>query len=234
MTSEGIAALGDVPRRTAHQEVLDRLRRAILGGTLAPGTPLILSELSKQLGVSRTPIREAIRDLAAEGLVDFDSYRSSIVHTPTLDEAQEIYELRLILEPIAVRRAVANITDEELARARTLHERMLETTELGAWVELNRDFHQTLTDPARSPRLLSIITSLRNAAAIQVALSLRARASQLGQANEDHGRILDAYARRDADAAVDFTQQHLRSTLAVIEAYEQGDAEAAEQPSGAS
>jgi len=224
--AQGIPGLGDVRRRTAHQEVLDRLRRAILGGTLAPGTALILSDLSSQLGVSRTPIREAIRDLTAEGLVDFDSYRSSVVHAPTLDEAQEVYELRLILEPIAVRRAVENITDAELARARELHEAMLATTELGDWVDLNRDFHATLTDPADSPRLLSIITALRNAAAIQVAMSLRARVSQLDEANQDHGRIIGAYARRDADAAVDIEEQHLRSTLRAIEAYENRNLEA--------
>jgi len=183
-------------------------------------------QLSQDLGVSRTPIREAIRDLTAEGLVDFDSYRSSVVHAPTLDEAQEVYELRLILEPIAVRRAVENITDAELARARELHEAMLATTELGDWVDLNRDFHATLTDPADSPRLLSIITALRNAAAIQVAMSLRARVSQLDEANQDHGRIIGAYARRDADAAVDIEEQHLRSTLRAIEAYENRNLEA--------
>jgi DNA-binding GntR family transcriptional regulator len=225
---KGIPSLGDVPRRTTYEEVLDRLRRAILGGTLAPGTSLVLSELSAQLGVSRTPIREAIRDLAAEGLVDFDSYRSSIVHTPTLAEAQEVYELRILLEPVAVRRAVANIQQPELALARQLHESMLTTAELGGWVQLNRDFHATLMEPADSPRLLSMIAALRNAAAIQVAMSLRATVSQLGEANKDHGRIIDAYERRDADTAVALTEAHLRSTLEVIEAYERlGAAEAA-------
>jgi DNA-binding GntR family transcriptional regulator len=222
--TDGIPSLGDVPRRTTYEEVLDRLRRAILGGVLPPGTPLVLSELSAQLGVSRTPIREAIRDLAAEGLVDFDSYRSSIVHTPTLAEAREVYDLRLLLEPIAVRRAVANITDAELARARALHESMVATAELGAWVQLNRDFHATLMDPAASPRLLSIIAGLRNAAAIQVAMSLRAESKHLAESNVEHGQIIDAYERRDADAATALTENHLRSTLDIIEAYERGGA----------
>lgn len=220
LVSAGIPALGDVPRRTAYEEVLDRLRRAILGGVLAPGTPLVLSELSTQLGVSRTPIREAIRDLASEGLVDFDAYRSSTVHVPTLAEAEEVYELRLTLEPIAVRRAVPRISDAEVADARELHERMLKTDDVGTWVELNRDFHALLTRPADSPRLLSIIASLRNAAAIQVALSIRATITQLVGGNEDHEHIIEAYASRAVEAAVDLTQQHLRSTLAVIEAYE--------------
>jgi DNA-binding GntR family transcriptional regulator len=214
----GISGLGGIPRRTAHEHVLEQLRGAILGGALAPGTPLVLSELSTQLGVSRTPIREAIRDLAAEGLVDFDSYRSSIVHAPTLAEAQEVYGLRLVLEPLAVRRAMERISDEHIARARTLHNAMLRTSELGGWVQLNRDFHATLLEPADSPRLLAIITSLRNAAAIQVSLSIQAQDSQLDDANAQHGRILEAYARRNADLAVELTCAHLRSTLEIIEA----------------
>lgn len=216
----GIPALGGIPRQTAHEQVLEQLRGAILGGALAPGTPLVLSELSTQLGVSRTPIREAIRDLAGEGLVDFDSYRSSMVHAPTLAEAQEVYGLRLVLEPLAVRRAVDRISDQQIERARRVHETMLHTSDLGAWVQLNRDFHAILLEPADSPRLLAMITSLRNAASIQVSLSIRAEVSQLDEANREHALILDAYGKRDADLAVDLTGRHLRSTLDVIEAYE--------------
>lgn len=219
----GIPGLGGIPRRTAHEQVLEQLRGAILGGALAPGTPLVLSELSAQLGVSRTPIREAIRDLTAEGLVDFDSYRSSVVHTPTLAEAQEVYELRLLLEPVAVRRAVERVSDPQLKRARTIHERMLRTRDLGAWVQLNSEFHATLLGPRDSPRLLAIIAALRNAAAIQVSLSLRAEGSQLDEANREHGLILDAYGQRDAERAVELTCGHLRSTLEVIERYERSE-----------
>lgn len=212
--------LGGVLKRTAHASVLDTLRRAILGGVLESGTPLVQAELSARLGVSKTPIREAIRDLAAEGLIDFDSYRSSVVHAPTLVEAQEVYELRLLLEPVAVRRAVQRSSDQQLARARSVHETMLRTGELGAWVQLNSEFHSNLLEPAESPRLLGIIAALRNAAAIQVSLSLRAEGSQLEAANREHGLILDAYAQRDAERAAELTCGHLRSTLEVIERYE--------------
>lgn len=217
----GIGALGDLRRRTASEEVVDRLRRAILGGVLAPGTRLVLSGLAAQLGVSRTPIREAIRDLAAEDLVDFDSYRSATVHVPTLAEAREIYELRLTLEPLAVRRAVPRIGEEALARARALHAAMLAADhDVGTWVLLNRDFHAVLLDPAGSPRLLAIIAGLRNSAAIQVALSIRANPARIDEGNADHRRLIEAYARRDADAAVELTRAHLRGTLRVIEEHE--------------
>src|SRR5690606_23350430 len=145
------------------------------------------------LGVSRTPIREAIRDLAAEDLVDFDSYRSATVHVPTLAEAREIYELRLTVEPLAVRRAGPRIGEEALARARAIHAAMLAADHaVGAWVLLNRDVHAVLLDPAGAPRLLAIIAGLRNSAAIQVALSIRANPARIDEGNADHRRLIEA------------------------------------------
>lgn len=193
---------------------------AILRGVLAPGTPLVLSDLSSQLGVSRTPIREAIRDLAAEGLVDFDPYRSSLVHTPTLAEAREVYELRLLLEPIAVREAVARIADEDIELAERFHREMLGTQDVGEWVDLNRRFHAALMRPVQSRRLLSILKGLRNAAAIQVALSIKARPTRLTGGNEEHEGILAAFRERATERAVALTEQHLRTTLEAIGLYE--------------
>src|SRR5918992_3876036 len=113
--------LADVAHRTAQERVEEALRQAILGGELSPGEPLVLDDLSDQLGVSRTPIREAMRALASEGLIDMDSFRSATVHTPSLEEAREIYDLRLVLDPIAVRRAVERITPEEIETAQAIH-----------------------------------------------------------------------------------------------------------------
>jgi DNA-binding GntR family transcriptional regulator len=212
--------LADVAHRTAQERVEEALRQAILGGELSPGEPLMLDDLSAQLGVSRTPIREAMRALASEGLIDMDSFRSATVHTPSLEEAREIYDLRLVLDPIAVRRAVERITPEELEIAQAIHQTMLGTDDLGEWVDANREFHRALQQAARSDRLISIIDGLRNSAAMQVALSLKAKSSQIAHANADHERILQAFRGRDADAAVRLTEDHLRNTLEVIERYE--------------
>ena len=212
--------LADVAHRTAQERVEEVLRQAILRGDLSPGEPLVLADLSSQLGVSRTPIREAMRALASEGLIDMDSFRSAAVHTPTLEEAEEIYGLRLILDPIAVRRAVAQITAEEIETAQAIHETMLATEDLGEWVDGNREFHRILHQAARSDRLLRIIDGLRNAAAMQVALSLKAESSQITIANDDHGKILQAFRDRDEERAVRLTEEHLRNTLEVIERYE--------------
>jgi DNA-binding GntR family transcriptional regulator len=220
-TAAELPALAGVLKKTAHASVLDALRRAILGGVIEAGTPLIQSELSARLGVSKTPIREAIRDLAAEGLIDFDSYRSSVVHTPTLDEAREIYDLRLVLEPIAVRQAVRNISHEAIARADALTRDMRRTRDVSDWLALNHDFHDVLTTPAGASRLLSIIEGLRNAAAMQIAWSFKASGGSLMEgANADHDLIVNAYRRRDPDAAVEATEHHLRATLETVERFE--------------
>ncbi len=214
----GIGGLADVIRRTAHEQVVEELRWAILGGTLAPGTPLVLAELAAKLGVSRTPIREAIRDLAGEGLVDFDSYRSSVVHTPTPAEAQEVYDLRLLLEPLAVRSAVQHATDAELARAGELQRAMAGCDDPSRWVLLNRDFHAALLEPAASSKLRGVLASLRDAATIHVALSLRADPSQRAASDDQHAAMLEAHARRDAKLAVELTIAHLRATLDALDA----------------
>lgn len=218
-TSPVIPPLADVAHRTAQQRVVESLRHAILGGVLAPGTSLVLLELSARLGVSRTPIREAIRELATEGLVDFDSFRSAVVHQPTIDETREIYEMRLALDPLAVRKAIGLITLEELNAAETVHLRMLGTTDSGEWVEGNREFHRVLLAAAQAPRLTRIIDGLRDAAALQVAVSLTADGKQIEHANRDHQQILDAFRAGDTQRAVDLTSRHLRHTLEIIEGY---------------
>jgi DNA-binding GntR family transcriptional regulator len=215
-----IPELGEVAHRTAQERVVESLRHAILGGVLAPGTPLVLAELSARLGVSRTPIREAIRELATEGLVDFDSFRSATVHQPTLEETREVYEMRLTLDPLAVRKAIARITEQEVDAAEAVHQAMLGTDDAGAWVEGNREFHRILLAAARSPLLIRTIDGLRDASALQVAVSLKAETSQIGHANEEHQQILDAFRARDADAAVELTKRHLLRTLEIIESHQ--------------
>jgi DNA-binding GntR family transcriptional regulator len=219
-SSSSLPMLDGLGHQTAQERVVETLRHAILGGVLAPGTPLVLADLSERLGVSRTPIREALRDLAAEGLVDFDSYRSATVHVPTLEEAVELYEMRIALDPIAVRKAVDRITEEELDKAEAIHHAMLETDDDARWVELNRDFHRILLDASRSPRLMRVIGRLRNSAALQVAKSLQAEPAQIEHANHEHGEIMAAFRRRDADAAAELTVRHLQTTLDIIKRYE--------------
>jgi DNA-binding GntR family transcriptional regulator len=203
--------------------VLTTLRSAILGGTLAGGTRLVQTELAAQLEVSTTPVREALRDLATEGLVFFDPHRGAVVRSLDLDEVREIYELRITLEPLMVRRVVDRLTDEQLAEAEELARRMREETNLSVWVDLNRDFHAIFSETSDGSRLAGILASLRDSASAYVSLSLEARPEQVPEANEEHSELVRLYRDRDANGVVELTLRHLRSTLSAIEqAHEKG------------
>lgn len=213
--------LADLNRRTAHEAAREELRHAILSGDLAPGTPLILANLAEQLGISKTPVREAIRDLATEGLIDFGAYRSAVVHVPTLTDAREIYELRGVLEGMAIRAAAPSLTVADLDSAEILCDLMDDQQDLAEWTELNRQFHAILTRPAPSARLRGLVDSLRDAAAPQVARSIRHGGVDVAVANAEHRQILGALRAGDVEAAINWQTQHLNSTLSAIEAFEQ-------------
>jgi DNA-binding GntR family transcriptional regulator len=209
--------------RTAHEYVRQALRTAVFDGTLARGARLVQSELAEQLGVSTTPVREALRDLATEGLVVFDPHRGALVRTLDVAEVRELYELRMTLEPIMVHRVIERINMSQLSRADALQQQMELPCDISTWVELNRDFHAVFTEAEGNSRLAVILTGLRDSAAAYVGLSLDARPQQVAEANAEHAALLEIYRRRDAEAAVELTLRHLRSTLQAIEqAHERG------------
>jgi DNA-binding GntR family transcriptional regulator len=203
--------------------VLSTLRSAILGGTLAGGTRLVQTELATELDVSTTPVREALRDLATEGLVVFDPHRGAVVRPLHIDEVREIYELRITLEPLMVRRTVEQLSDEQLDHAEELAARMHTETNLSVWVDLNRAFHTIFSENSDGSRLAGILDSLRDSASAYVSLSLEARPQQVPEANTEHAELVRLYRNRDTDGAVELTLRHLRSTLTAIEeAHERG------------
>lgn len=207
--------------RTAHEYVRGRLRAAILSGELPAGTRLLQREIAVDLDVSTTPVREALRDLATEGLVYFDAHRGAVVRTLDVDEVREIYEMRMALEPLMIRRMLARITDERLDAAAELCDRMAAERDLSAWVALNRRFHGLLGHEGDGGKLAQTLESLRASAAAYVSLSLETRPEQIGEANAEHARLVDLYRRRDTDGIIAVTLQHLRNTLAAIEATHQ-------------
>jgi DNA-binding GntR family transcriptional regulator len=203
-------------RRTAHQSVRDTLRRAILSGTLSGGTRLVQADIAAQLKVSTTPVREALRDLAAEGLILFDPHRGAIVHELDLSELVEVYEIRKALESLAVRKATQRINDEQLAAAAALQDTMDGEHDPGAWVELNWQFHSLLERAANSPRLWSMVKTVQDAAAIYVGHSLKVEPQRMAAGNREHWAMLEAMRRRDSDKAVVLLVQHLDATLGAV------------------
>jgi DNA-binding GntR family transcriptional regulator len=200
--------------RTAHSYAYDALRDRILTGELAPGAPLIQASLAKDLGVSMTPVREALRDLATEGLVTLLPHKGAAVTTLDLADAKEIHHIRLKLEPDATRMAVDHVTLDVLNRAEQLYSELSETPD-HRWVVCNRDFHKLLLSPAPAPRLVSILSSLLEAAALYVPLAVAHRVGPDPQL--EHRAILDAYLRRDPEAAAAAVSAHIMSSIHSLE-----------------
>ncbi|WP_158542874.1 GntR family transcriptional regulator [Phytoactinopolyspora halophila] len=206
------------PRRTAHEFVRETLREGILRGDLEGGTRLVQADIAHELGVSTTPVREALRDLATEGLVRLDAHRGAIVNKLTFDDLREIVELCRLVEPEAMRQVVEIADDDLVQRARSLAEQMQQETDSARWAELNRAFHAQLVEAIPSQRLRNLLRGLRDSAAPYVALALRHRGDdQFELANEQHGQILEALASGEADRCADLTRTHVDLTLRAID-----------------
>lgn len=202
--------------RTAHEYVQQTLRHAILDGKLRGGTRLVQAEIATQLGVSTTPVREAMRDLATEGLIIFDPHRGAMVRILNQTEIDEVYELRAALEPLRAPRAAALVTEEVLERAGELIRDMEDQTDPSRWVESNRAFHALFDDLGDGSRLASILDGLRNSAATFVGISLDKRPDQMMLANIEHLALLEAYRARDVPRIIELTLSHFESTRAIL------------------
>jgi DNA-binding GntR family transcriptional regulator len=174
------------------------------------------------LDVSTTPVREALRDLATEGLVQFDPHRGAIVSELSAEDVHDIYEIRRVLEPLAMRQAVPNVSDSLLARLRKLHQGMLDEPHSVDWVDRNRVFHMAVYETAASPRLAAIIRNLQDASVMYIGASLKHKPGLREDANHGHAEILEALENRDVEAAVKALDEHLRTS---IDAFDEGSEE---------
>ncbi len=139
--------------------LLERLRDDIVTGRLMPGEPLRQDEIARSLGVSHVPIRETFVRLQAEGLVEIRPRRGVIVSDLSAADFEEVNEMRAVLECLALRKAIPNITDADVRKAEKLLDRI--DRQPASWVELNIAFHSIIYRPAGWPRLLNQILSLQ-------------------------------------------------------------------------
>lgn len=205
-------------RLTAHEYARNTLREAIVNGTLKAGDPLVQGDLAVELGVSITPVREALRDLSAEGLVRLTPNRGTFVQKLDLGDIEEVYELRIVLEPLMVKRMVGNISSESLEEARRLDEAMTKTVDLKEWAQLNRQFHTVFSQQKDESELGRVLDRLRIKAETFVLISLQSSPSRIDESNKEHSLLIEYFESINEDGAVKLTVQHLRSTIDLISA----------------
>lgn len=215
------------PHRTAHAYVREALRSAILHGEMKGGARLVQADIAKQLGVSTTPVREALRDLAAEGLIRLDAHRGGIVHELTLEEIEDIQYLIALLEPEAMAAAARVATEDDLLRPMEILKELEEESDPQRWAGLNRQFHASLAAIQPSTRLQNILTSLRDSAAPYIALALEDHGlTHFERANQHHRAIAEALAAQDVDLAAHLAREHTRLTVRAIQGSGPFDGEA--------
>lgn len=214
---EGIRLSASAPRLSAVELVLDVLRTAILRGELPGGSRLVQTDIATQLNVSTTPVREAMRDLASEGLITLDAHRIGIVREPDWDEMVEMVEIRQALEALAINRAMENITDDELTAARTLAEELSEETHVGTWVDKNTRFHCIFHRATHTRRLVNVLVALEEGGGVFVAQAQHLDPALRQRAASEHFELLDAFANRDNETALRIQEGHVSLPL---EAYE--------------
>jgi DNA-binding GntR family transcriptional regulator len=188
--------------RTAQDFAKETLRSAILRGDLPGGARLVQADLAAQLGVSTTPIREALRDLAAAGLIRLDRNRGGVVRELNWQEMEDIRQIQDQLMPLAVKLAIQGMTDEELAEAELLTRQMDEETDPATWVDLNLRFHFLFCLATGRGRLSDILVTLEEGSALYVAQAQRWHPEARRKANEDHRALVAAFRERNVKKAV--------------------------------
>ncbi|MFD8812215.1 GntR family transcriptional regulator [Streptomyces sp. NPDC059627] len=195
-----------IPSRT--QFVLDAIKHRILTGQLTPGQALVETELAAQFGVSKTPVREALKTLAGTGLVVMSQYKGVTVRMVDADMAREVYDVRLLLEPEALKRAVRRGASLDDARdALTRADNATDTAERSL---ANRDFHHALYLPCGNPLLGRMLDEVRDQAALVSAVAWAASPSWEQEAGE-HREILRLALAGDADGAARTLYAHIAS-----------------------
>jgi DNA-binding GntR family transcriptional regulator len=218
-----------VQRQTIASQALEVLRTQILRGHFPDGEALRQDALARQLGVSRIPIREALRQLEAEGLVTFTPHRGAVVSKLSLSEIDEVFALRADTETGLLRRAIPHLTQEHFTRLDEIlvrYERALQRGEVVVWGELNWQFHSTLYAPADRPITLGLMQRLHDHADRYVRVQLAVTHWE-SRAIQEHRAIAAAARKKDTRRACALLRQHILSAGQSLVTFlrEQRDAE---------
>ncbi|NLK51976.1 MAG: GntR family transcriptional regulator [Syntrophomonadaceae bacterium] len=193
--------------------VFESLREAIINGTLRPGERLMEVQLAEEMGVSRTPVREAIRKLELEGFVIMVARKGAYVAGISMKDVADVFEIRAALEGLAAYLAAERITDtekEELERLLVRKAASVQANDLRSILERDFEFHELIYRASRNERLIQIINNLREQISrfrmVSLAFPGRGR-----EALDEHKKIVEAIADRDSATAQTLAQEHIEN-----------------------
>jgi DNA-binding GntR family transcriptional regulator len=198
-----------VPRATLASGVVDRIRRKILSSEFPEGAVLKQDELAIEMGVSRIPVREALRELAAEGLVTLMPHHRACVSQLTSDELRDLVDLRLWIEPNLVRLSIEVCTDAHIEKASQILAEFcaIPDEDPAAWSDANCRFHVALCEPSGRDRAVKIVENLlKNTSRYRTKIVI---SGGRDTAHSDHSEILEMFKRRDSIAGASLLRKHI-------------------------
>jgi DNA-binding GntR family transcriptional regulator len=207
-----------IRRKSLHSETVDHLRELIVSGVLEPGQKIPERALCERFDISRTPLREALKALAAEGMIELLPQRGARVVTISDDELQELFPIIASIEALAAELACAKISDAQIEQIKQLHEQMLAAyhAKLGLdYSRLNRAIHFAIFEAADNGSLLTLYRSLelriRN-----IRHTVRQAPGDWKEAVSDHEKILQALLNRDGPKLAKIMRKHVMNTARTV------------------
>jgi len=218
--------MGALNFRTKGELVYEHLRREILAGSYSPGTRVSISAVARDLGVSDIPVREGVKRLEAEGLLEFEPHKGAVVTRPNAQEIEELFAIRAELEGLAVRRAAETVTEEQLQEIRGILDEMEAAEQKGdveEYARLNREFHLSIYDAQPYRRLFQMIRNLWDSTDWCRRI-FAADATYLPASSAEHEEIFRALRDGDPEAACASLQNQKRRALVwLLERVEQAE-----------
>ncbi|MDK2881617.1 MAG: hypothetical protein PWQ99_1392 [Clostridia bacterium] len=199
-----------VVRDTRQQKAYEYLYNAIVTNKLPPGVAIAEQEISNVLGISRTPVREALKQLEAEGLVRHIPLRGTFVEEITTQDLEEIFALRETLEALALKTAITEITDEELYEIEILLRSLEYDSSNEKFYDSDRRLHDLIVKHGGNRRLAQILNNL-NSQMERLRHIAAMKPHRLQQSKQEHLEIVAALKRRDLEEAERLLRQHIRN-----------------------
>ncbi|MCZ0737994.1 GntR family transcriptional regulator [Phreatobacter sp. AB_2022a] len=194
-------------RATAAKEVVRILRDRILSGEIDEGTALRQEKIATELGVSRIPVREALKHLEVEGLVKIVSHSGAVVAELSLDEIRQTFELRAVVETWLLAAAIPFMTQQDLAEAEAIVTAMDEAG-IESWGDMNWRFHERLYRPANRDHITAMIRRIHEGTDRYIYMHMKVTDGK-EKAQSDHRQILSLCREKDLHRAVAFLQDHI-------------------------
>jgi len=204
--------ISETDTRLLREVAYDRLQDAIRHANLQPGDPLSETRLSKALGISRTPVREALQQLAKEGLVQIIPGRAITVAAPSIQEVLEVVHIRELLEPELVRLAAEALPAEALEIIQRTIQEMERAAEAGdrlVWSRADTIFHETLSNFCPNRLLGELVLQARNRVH-HTAIDEQTTDTRIAECTAEHKQVLEAIMRRDAETAEQLMRDHIK------------------------